>query len=125
MGYNTTVVVHNDSLGTIGKDPEFGKNLERAILSIGMTDDKCIGVSASNGHCVHCNAVEVIETHHADSVVAVAVGGNYGVELGFAGGYRAMGSDDESKLEMVKHLAENLGYTLRKNPKSQVWKKKS
>jgi hypothetical protein len=117
MGFNTTVVVHNDSLGTISKDPEFGKNLARAILSIGFRDDKCIGVSAHADNCVHCNAVEVIETHHADSVVAVAVGGNYGVEIGYAGGYKTMGSDVDSKIEMVRTLAENLGYTLRKKPK--------
>jgi len=32
MGYNTTVVVMNDALGSIEKDPEFGKNLVRAVL---------------------------------------------------------------------------------------------
>jgi hypothetical protein len=114
MGWNTTVVVHNDSLGAIGKDPEFGKNLERAILSIGMTDGKCIGVPANGGGCLHCNAVEVIETHHADQVVAVAVGGNYGVEIGYAGGWKAMGDTQEKKVGMLRTLADRLGYTLHK-----------
>lgn len=116
MGFNTTVVVHNDALHSIANDPEFGKNLADAINSLGYRDDKIKSVSASGEFMTCCNAVEVIETHHADSVVAVAVGGNCGVELGYAGGYRAIGRDDESKVKMLRTLADGLGYTLRKKP---------
>jgi len=112
MGFNTTVVVHNDALGSIERDPDFGMKLSRAISNLGMRGDKMEDVSAG----CHCNACEVIETHHADSAIAVVVGGNMGIELGYAGNYSAMDKDDESKVKMLKTLALNLGYSLRKNP---------
>lgn len=73
MGWNTTVVVLNDALDQIEKDPLFGKKLAQAIRDLhdpkGWRD-----VSAGN----HCNAAEVIETHHADYNVLVSIGGNTG-----------------------------------------------
>ena len=113
MGFNTTVVIHNDALEDIAGDPDFGKNLKSAILSIGTRRvDRMEDVHA--GH--HCNVCEVIETHHADQVVAVAVGGNMGVELGYAGSWREMGTEDADKVAMLKTLALNLGYNLHKMP---------
>lgn len=73
MGFNTTVVVLNDALGDIERDPDFGKNLVAAILSVGC-HNKPVDVSAMG----HCNAASVIECHHADYNVYVKVGGNYG-----------------------------------------------
>jgi hypothetical protein len=73
MGYNTTVVILNDALDGIAKDPEFGKKLVAAILSVGCYK-KPIDVSAMG----YCNAATVIESHHADQDVYVKVGGNYG-----------------------------------------------
>lgn len=74
MGYNTTVVVLNDALDQIEKDPNFGKNLVRAIQQINSRREG-IDVPAGN----HCNAARVIETHHADYDVLVKTGGNTGV----------------------------------------------
>jgi dissimilatory sulfite reductase (desulfoviridin) alpha/beta subunit len=119
MGFNTTVVVHNDSLDVIAKDPNFGEKLAKAIICLDYKGDKINSVSASNGNCTHCNAVEVIETHHADQVIAVAVGGNYGVEIGYAGGWQAMGNEADKKVEMIRTLADSLGYTLRKKPQKK------
>lgn len=76
MGYNTTVVVMNDALGMIEGDPNFGKNLARAIAEVGR--GKPVDVPASNGRGVHCNAATVIESHHADYDVYVRVGQNFG-----------------------------------------------
>lgn len=75
MGYNTTVVILNDALGQIAKDPKFGEKLARAIMEVRR--DKPVDVSAGN----HCNAALVVETHHADETVFVAVGRNYGEAL--------------------------------------------
>ncbi len=72
MGFNTTVVVLNDALGDIEKDPNFGKKLVRAIMEVQR--GKPVDVSAG----CHANAALVVETHHADHDVIVAVGGNYG-----------------------------------------------
>lgn len=112
MGWNTTVVVHNDALHDIEKDPEFGKKLSTAILSLGC-QDKTEDVSAG----CHCNAATAIETHHADQIMAVAVGGNYGVKLGYAGQWPLMKDTEASKLHMLKILASGLGYDLHKKPK--------
>lgn len=114
MGFNTTVVVHNDALESIKNDPDFGKNLVSAILAIGMRPDKMEDVPAG----CHCNACEVIETHHADSAIAVVVGGNMGIELGHAGRWNDMGNEDESKIKMIRTLADQFGYDLRKKKKA-------
>ena len=72
MGYNTTVVILNDALDQIRKDPKFGENLSRACSEV--MRGKGVDVPAGN----HCNAARVIETHHADYDVMVRVGGNTG-----------------------------------------------
>lgn len=76
MGYNTTIVVMNDSLGDIESDPEFGKRLVTAIRSVnsrGLSD-----VSAHGKYGIACNAARVIETHHSSYDVIVKIGGNTG-----------------------------------------------
>ena len=73
MGWNTTVVVLNDALTDIRDDPEFGRKLYDACLE--AVARKPVDVSAG----CHCNAATVIETHHADQMVLVRVGGNMGV----------------------------------------------
>lgn len=77
MGYNTTVVVLNDALDIIAKDPEFGAKLADAIARVSRKSGP-IEVAASSGRSIHCNAATVIETHHADYEVLVSVGGNIG-----------------------------------------------
>jgi hypothetical protein len=110
MGFNTTVVVMNDSLGTIAKDKDFGKKLADAISSIGMYDKGAtVDVSARSKLCTCCNAATVIETHHADHKTLIAVGGNMGeIVSNWAGSYTA------DKEEMLRNLADNMGYSLRK-----------
>jgi len=73
MGYNTTVIVLNDALGLIEDDPDFGKKLSRAIQKQSL-GTKRVDVSALN----YANAASVIEQHHANHTVIVAIGGNYG-----------------------------------------------
>ena len=116
MGFNTTIVVHNDALDSIENDPDFGKNLARAIKSHEMFSDKMVDVHSK----CHCNAAEVIESHHADQVVAVAVGGNMGEVIGYAGNWRLLGGNEnqmENHVQMLKNLADRLGYNLHKQPK--------
>jgi len=76
MGYNTTVVVMNDALSFIEKDPEFDKNLARAIME--AQRGKPVDVAARHANGIHCNAATVIESHHASHDEWVKVGGNTG-----------------------------------------------
>ena len=106
MGYNTTVVVMNDSLHAISRDSEFGKKLSDAVTLVrrGKQD-------VHSGW--HVNAATVIETHHADSIHLVAVGGNVGEDLGYVGHWMS------DEIEYIKELAAKHGYTLRKKPKKK------
>ena len=114
MGFNTTVVVYNDSLHAIEKDPKFGKKLVDAIMSLHNRDSSTTDRSPSAGY--HCNAAFVVETHHADQMVAVLVGGNMGQELGYAGGYTLDVDKEEDKIQAIRNLAASVGYDLRKCP---------
>ena len=106
MGYNTTVLILNDALDTIENDPEFGKKLVAAILQCGGRGGP-INVPVGN----HANPVSVIESHHADQMRVVAVGGNTSVVLGYGGGYRS------EKDQILKHVAEDNDFVIYKKPK--------
>jgi len=117
MGFNTTVIVLNDALGSICGDHEFGKNLTQAIMS--LADGRKWGVDVpaysyvgGEKRGVFANAATVIESHHADMKALVAVGGNCGVQLG-----NPMFGDPatpEGRLALLKQLASDLGYDIRK-----------
>ena|SRR5688572_22440255 len=104
MGWNTTVVVMNDSLHAIEKDPEFGKNLASAILRASSRSGR-VDVHAGS----HANAAHVVESHHADQTAVVAVGGNLGRVVA-----ELYGWDFKDTEELFKKLAETLGYSVRK-----------
>ncbi len=109
MGFNTTVLVQNDALGAIENDTEFGKKLSNAIgmLSLRMHDEH--GVDISSGGNV--NAATVLETHHADNIAIVAVGGNYATMLHQVGG-RISHHKVEDQEKLLKEWADKLGFRL-------------
>tara|TARA_Y100000310_G_scaffold317661_1_gene370764 strand:+ start:967 stop:1395 length:429 start_codon:yes stop_codon:yes gene_type:complete len=110
MGFNTTVVVLNDALHQIQEDPEFGKRLHKSIGELGGGSNvRNVDVPAIHGNSVHCNAATVIETHHVDETTIIAVGGNMGKQIG-----NVFCSANADPLEIVKQLADQLGYTLHK-----------
>lgn len=120
MGYNATVVVMNDALEEIARDPEFGRKLKYAILALSLGDDPKTGrpyreTNVSAGY--HTNAAVAIETHHADYAVVVSVGNNQGSVLGYAG------SCDSDKEQVLRHLADKLGFSLRKKPQTRKTKR--
>lgn len=100
MGYNTTVVILNDALNEISKDKKFGEKIHDAVIRVHHGDSIAI---SSGGHC---NAATVIETHHADGINLIAVGGNYGRDLGYMGNYRS------KPIDLLKSLADSLGYRI-------------
>lgn len=94
MGYNSTIVIYNDALSSIERNPNFGKELDRAI-----------GEVACWNRPVDIPGGMVVETHHADGDAIVRIGGNRGEVLGYT--YHA-----QDKLDVLKQLAREMGYRL-------------
>lgn len=103
MGFNTTVLVLNDALSYIERDVNFGKNLVETIHYQSVNSSPK-DVSSLN----HCNAATVIETHHADILVPVAIGGNSGRVLKGTSFYSA---SDEM---LLRQMADSMGFELHK-----------
>lgn len=102
MGYNTTLIVLNDALHEIENDKDFGMKVAQATRKVSLGKE----VDISSGY--HCNAATVIETHHADGIKLIAVGGNCGQDLGYVGGYRSNPED------MLRSLADSMGFKVSK-----------
>lgn len=110
MGYNSTLVIMNDALHEIRDDKDFGKKVYDAVLTV--TRGKSVDIAIGG----FCNVATVIETHHADSIKLIAVGGNYGQDLGYTGSYNS------TPEELLKTLADNLGYRVVKKPTKKARK---
>ncbi len=109
MGYNATVVVMVDALHDIRRDTSFSERLAQAITNVSAFH-KPLDVSAMN----HINAATVIETHHADRLVPVLVGGNTGLKIDM---YLPISWNNGNPEEaLLRSLAEKLGYRLSKKP---------
>jgi hypothetical protein len=74
MGFNTTVVVMNDALSEISQDKEFGLKLQAAVAHA-----YCYGCPVPISSGGMATAALVVESHHADEMKLVMVGGNKGV----------------------------------------------
>ncbi len=101
MGYNTTVVVLNDALDVIEKDPTFGKRLAQAIGA--YQQGTRVDIHAGN----HGNAAHIVECHHADSTVVITVGGNLGIAHASIHNWRH--NTVEVQREVLKAWAKKLG----------------
>ena len=108
MGFNTSVIVMNDSLSAIKDDPEFGKNLYDAVLRVGshQNDEGFTGIDVPAKY--NANAATVVETHHADMTSVVTFGKNYGDHLGTF----ALYGEESQALKIARELAEAEGYKL-------------
>lgn len=108
MGYNTSMIVLNDALGSIEKDQEFGKKVAEAIRHLTLGRPNPFGLDISSGSDV--NAASVIETHHADCTTVLAFGGNCASVLFDTFGYRHNEVDMQKR--MLEEWANKLGYRL-------------
>jgi hypothetical protein len=107
MGWNSAIVVLHDQLSSIERDPKrFVECLNNAIMSAAVNQE------------VHIPGAVLVHTAHADSLGIIAVGGNCGDHLGYVYGVSNRGTD-ESRIEIVKQLADNLGYRLSRKPKKK------
>lgn len=107
MGYNTGVIIMNDSMSAIKKYPEeFVENLDRAMLELGhheFSGDVSVGG--------HVNAATVFHQAHADVTGVYALGGNCASQLGLSyNGGKHHSSED--KLKILKNLASEMGYRI-------------
>lgn len=113
MGFNTSMIVLNDALGDIERDPEFGRKVSQAVSKLSLPEEyrSAWGVDVSAGCSV--NAATVIETHHADSISIVAFGRNEGIVL--AKHLYAYGTESQ-EIRVLKALADQHGYVLHRKP---------
>ena len=109
MGWNTSAVILNDTLSNIEADKDLGKKIADGILQLSY--GKPVDVAAGN----HCNAIYLVEQHHADGLVPVLVGGNYGVPLSPMLHWST--KEEELEMQLLLRLAEKCGYTLRRKPR--------
>lgn len=107
MGYNTTVVVMNDALDDIERDPNFGRNLVRAVLKAG-----CYGEEACVPAGGHTCAAVAVESHHADQAAVVIVGDNRGRRLMLSYAGLCSMDDDKIELSLLERLAHERGFDL-------------
>ncbi len=115
MGYNTTILLLNDAEHRLDDDATFAKRLGaavREVASFGKPKDLAIGN--------HVNGATVIETHHADDVAILAIGGNTAVRMATLGGAWAMIGAEDCNERLLRELADRLGYTLRRKPQRKV-----
>lgn len=98
MGFISTIVVLNDHLHSIGKDPEFGQKVERACLKLIVERPVWIG-----SHAV------AIETHNNLGYVPILVGKGMGYPMSVAIEPTA---GEQMELTLLKRLADKHGYRL-------------
>lgn len=106
MGFNSSVFVSNDSLHEIEEDSDFGAKLAQAIQRHYSSGEPTY-IDGKNRSRVAC----VVSCSHADSTTVVAVGGNHASVLGEIAN-QGKHSKEEDQVELIKRLAEQLGYRL-------------
>lgn len=111
MGFNTTLVIMNDALHIIEKDPEFGAKVAQAAQNFGCYGKKHVDISSGG----HCNAATVVDCHHADQTSIILVGGNMGtVAVPYAGGWD---HSEKAQERMLRYWADKMGFRLTKKAK--------
>lgn len=108
MGWNTSMIILNDAVHTIGQDKDFGKKVYDAVLACN-SDNRNIDISAG--------AATVIETHHADVSVMLAVGGNNASVLCSVDDWRH--GTTLTQVKLLQELADRLGYVIARKRKQK------
>lgn len=114
MGFNTAVLILNDAIDGIEKDPtDFAQNLMRAwgkFQHTGNPTDFAIGN--------HVNGGTVFHNSHADVTAVYAIGGNHTSKLHtvYNGGRH---HSDEDRVKLLKEFAAEMGYTITKKRKTK------
>lgn len=117
MGLNSTLVIINDTMPDIERDPEFGKKVAEAIRGFNVS---ARWPYISSGNCA--NVAEIVGVHHADCFTTFVVGGNTGEELGSAGSWSPQFNkikQEDRPIWYLKNPARSLGYRIVKLPRKE------
>jgi hypothetical protein len=112
MGWNTSMIILNDAVHAIGQDKDFGKKVHDAVLAC-SNSNRNIDISSGG----NVNAATVIETHHADSSVLLAVGGNNASVLCSVSDWRH--GTALTQVKLLQELADRLGYRITRKRKQK------
>lgn len=103
MGFNTAVIILNDSVHMADENPHVGTDLYHAVCNA-RADDKFSGAIAVQKNRGVATLGYALPSQHADTIQIVAVGGNQIRTLGFS-----YSNDDEV---ILRTLADKLGFRL-------------
>lgn len=108
MGFNSILYIPNDQLDEINRDPEhFARELTGAI------NLSCVEPKPTHLHG-RFHDFTIPYCSHADAVGLVAVGGNHATKILHTGGRELEHHTDGGQIELLRLLADRLGYTVRK-----------
>lgn len=108
MGFQTTITILNDALCEIDSDPIGWWEKTRTEIMNHRGNQK----PNSYGFKSYSNAFSIASFHHASVTSVIAVGGNHASILGQ---FHNQGHHtEEYKLELLKKMANELGYSLTK-----------
>lgn len=99
MGFNTVVVVLNDRLDEIERDPEFGKKLVAAIHAFNPNNPERTPYVTGQ--------TKVVGQDHSAWLCAYVVGGNTGKYLGYCGEAKNFDDNDGCIKELVASHRRN------------------
>ncbi len=108
MGLNTTLMICNDALGSIERDPHFQRRLCDAVLEVGGTP---VEVSAGGFY----RAALVLENHNSEYMVPVLVGGNTAQRIDMCSLDLRLNEGEgpqDYERRLLYRLAEKLGFKL-------------
>ena len=110
MGYNTTLVILNDAMSEITKDPVgWWEETQHNIASFQRRPS--LDTGNDYGFGMHANWFEVAQVAHADVTSVIAVGGNYSTVLLAEYGLGSQHTE-EGQIKILKALAKKLGYNV-------------
>lgn len=110
MGFRTVVVLNNDQASEWEKDPELGRKifLAASMQQFGHED----GTDLARRTLPYGQAIEQV---HADTQTVAFLDGYGGKAVAWSHWYRSQ-TEEQKNLEMLKALADKLGYRVVKKP---------
>lgn len=106
MGYNSTILIMNDAMVQIEKDPKsFWENAFEALMDRRIHNQP---VDFSIGN--HSNGGLAISNTHADCVQVIAVGGNYASIIGSTFWGNQGHHEEEQQIKLLNDILNRKGY---------------
>lgn len=112
MGYRTVVMLNNDFTHKWANDPELGQKIQTAMNFANRREEDPYENRSDFGYG------KVVECVHADTRTLAVLDFYTGFEPIAHGNWWAQTGkgDEEVKLELLRQVAEDLGYHIRKKP---------